>query len=231
MVLAIAALMFQTVAAPQPVVVAVSATPEKATSTIAAAPEPILHTALFPSVPDEKPVVAPKPSTDDTLFNHSKADAAALNATNSRPAGSYALNNVSLDGGQNSQAFSTIRINDPKAPKQVGVIGVESYPSRRAWWTLAVAQHSAAFFDAYTTRRAVSMGAVEDDPMMRPFAKSPAIYAAIQAGPAVFDFISHRMMHSESPFIRRMWWMPQSLSTSASLVSGVHNLAVARHMK
>jgi hypothetical protein len=231
MILAIATLMLQAAAAPQPVVSAVTSAPENAVATTVATTGPAFNATLFPATPDDKAVITPKASPDGTLFDHPASTSAAVNATNSKPAGTYALNTVSFDGGQNSQAFSTIRINDPKAPKQVGVIGVESYPSRRAWWTLAVAAHSTAFFDAYTTRRAVSMGAVEDDPMMRPFAKSPAIYAAIQAGPAVFDFISHRMMHSESPFIRRMWWMPQSLSTSASLVSGVHNLAVARHMK
>jgi hypothetical protein len=231
MILAIATLMLQAAAAPQPVVAAVTSAPEKAVATTIAATESASSATLFPATSDDKAIITPKPSSDGTLFDHPAPNSATLNATNSKPAGNYALNNVSFDGGQSSQAFSTIRINDPKAPKQVGVIGVESYPSRRAWWTLAVAAHTSAFFDAYTTRRAVSIGAVEDDPMMRPFAKSPAIYAAIQAGPAVFDYISHRMMHSESPFVRRMWWMPQSLSTSASLVSGVHNLAVARHMK
>ena len=75
------------------------------------------------------------------------------------------------------------------------------------------------------------MGAVERDPMMRPFANSPGIYAAIQVGPLVFDYFSRKMQRSESPVIRRMWWLPQTGSTVASLVSGVHNMSVARQMK
>lgn len=230
MVLAIAALLFQSVAGAQPAQVATSSTATPSTASHAVADE-TSSASLFPTSPDEKPVVIPKPTTENPLLGGTSADAARLNTTNTKANGTYSLNTVAMDSAQNSQSFSTIRIQDPKAPKQIGVVGVESYPSKRAWWTLAVAQHSAAFFDAYTTRRAVSMGAVEEDPMMRPFAHSPGIYAAIQAGPTVFDFLSRRMAHSESPILRRMWWLPQTGSTVTSLVSGVHNLGVARREK
>jgi hypothetical protein len=94
---------------------------------------------------------------------------------------------------------------------------------------LSLAQHSAAAFDAYSTREAVSRGAVEGDPMMRPFANSPAIYAAIQVGPAVLDFVARRMQRSHNNFLRHTWWLPQSASTGLFIFSGVHDLRVANH--
>lgn len=88
-------------------------------------------------------------------------------------------------------------------------------------------QHSAATFDAYSTRQAVSSGAIEADPLMRPFAQSPAIYAAIQVGPAILDYAARRMQRSSNNFLRRTWWVPQSASTGLFLFSGAHNLQVA----
>ncbi|HKS81612.1 MAG TPA: hypothetical protein VJR23_08900 [Candidatus Acidoferrales bacterium] len=230
MVLAMAALLFQA-AAVTPAITASAPTNLAAPATRASAPAPVNTASLFAATPDEKPVVIPKPAAGDAKVVTPNAGTVKLNSSNSKPPGSYTLDSVALDSNQNSQAFSTIRIQDPKAPKQIGVITAESYPSRKAWWTLSIVQHSAAAFDAYSTRRAVSMGAVERDPMMRPFANSPGIYAAIQVGPLVFDYFSRKMQRSESPVIRRMWWLPQTGSTVASLVSGVHNMSVARQMK
>jgi hypothetical protein len=34
------------------------------------------------------------------------------------------------------------------------------------------------------------------------------------------------MMVSEHPLLRRVWWLPQSLGTAASLASGAHNLTL-----
>jgi hypothetical protein len=126
---------------------------------------------------------------------------------------------------QNSQSFSTIRIPDPNE-KRYPVREAESAPARREWLALAVLEHSAAAFDAYSTRDAISRGAKEEDPMMRPFAHSPAIYAAIQVGPVVFDLMARHMQRSQNSFLRRTWWVPQSVSTGASIFSGVHNLSV-----
>jgi hypothetical protein len=129
---------------------------------------------------------------------------------------------------QNSQALSTIRVPDPAPAKPVHVILPETYP-RRTWILLSIAEHSAATFDAYYTRVAVSNGAREADPMMRPFANSPAIYAAIQVGPAILDFAAHRMQRSQNSFLRRTWWVPQTASTGVYLFSGIHNMSVANH--
>jgi hypothetical protein len=97
----------------------------------------------------------------------------------------------------------------------------------RSWLALAIMQHGAATFDAYSTRQAIGHGAVEDDPLMRPFAHSGAMYAAIQVGPLVLDYVARRMQRSEYGIVRRMWFVPQSVSTAGFLISGVHNLSVA----
>jgi hypothetical protein len=109
----------------------------------------------------------------------------------------------------------------------VRFISPESQPSRRKWIALSIAQHAAAAFDAYSTRDAISRGAVEQDPFMKPFANSPAIYAAIQACPVALDFAAHHMQRSENNFVRRTWWVPQSVAAGMFLFSGVHNLHVA----
>jgi hypothetical protein len=129
---------------------------------------------------------------------------------------------------QNSQSFSTIRIPE-RNEKRYATREAESIPARREWLALMILEHSAAAFDAYSTREAISRGAKEEDPMMRPFAHSPAIYAAIQVGPALLDVLARRMQRSQYNFVRRTWWVPQSVSTGGSIFSGVHNLSVVGH--
>lgn len=124
---------------------------------------------------------------------------------------------------QNSQSFSTIRI--PEADeKRYAIRPAESAPARRNWLMLSIVEHSAATFDAYSTRQAVSRGAVEQDPLMRPFAHSPAIYGAIQVAPVLFDLLARHMQRSNYNFERRTWWLPQTASTGMSIFAGVHNL-------
>jgi hypothetical protein len=129
---------------------------------------------------------------------------------------------------QNSQSFSTIRIPDGNE-KRYPTREAESVPLRREWLALMALEHGTAAFDAYTTREAISRGAKEEDPLMRPFAHSPAIYAAIQVGPVLFDLLARRMQRSQNNLMRRTWWVPQSASAGASIFSGVHNLSVVGH--
>ena len=129
---------------------------------------------------------------------------------------------------QNSQSFSTVRIPEENE-KRYATREAESVPLRREWLALMVLEHGAAAFDAYSTRDAISNGAKEEDPLMRPFAHSPAIYAAIQVGPVLFDLLARRMQRSQNNFLRRTWWVPQSASTGVSIFSGVHNLSVVGH--
>ena len=90
------------------------------------------------------------------------------------------LTTVSLDTTADAQSFSTVRIPTPSS-KEYGIKEAMSMPSRNAWIALSIVQHGAAAFDAYSTRQAVGHGAVEDDPLMRPFASSPAIYVATKS--------------------------------------------------
>ncbi len=95
----------------------------------------------------------------------------------------------------------------------------------RMWTALTIAQHSAATYDAWSTRRALSAGGrYEADPLIRPFANSPALYGAIQVGPVVLDYLGRRMSRSENKWMHRLWWLPQSAATAGFLFSGSHNL-------
>jgi hypothetical protein len=133
---------------------------------------------------------------------------------------------------QNFESTSVIDLpTAPVAAKPVGRIGVERLPSRRAWIALSIAQHGAAVFDAYSTRQAIAAGATEQNPLLRPFASSPAMYAATQVGPLVLDYTARRMQLSSHAFVRRMWWLPQSTGTAVSICAGVHNMRVANRLQ
>ena len=94
------------------------------------------------------------------------------------------------------------------------------------WNGLTIAAGGAAAFDAWSTRRAITQyGAVELDPLLKPFAGNASIYAAVQVGPALMDFVGHKMMYSRHSWMRRAWWVPQSASVAAWIFCGAHNLA------
>jgi len=98
---------------------------------------------------------------------------------------------------------------------------------RREWFALSVAQHSATTFDAWSTRRVISSGQGRElNPMLRPFAGNGSLYAVVQVGPVVLDYLGRRMMTSQHAWARRTWWIPQAVSTAMSLASGAHNLTV-----
>jgi hypothetical protein len=97
----------------------------------------------------------------------------------------------------------------------------------KLWWALASADHAAAGFDAWSTRRFVQNGTGRElNLFYRPFAGSNLLYAAVQVAPTALDYVARRMMTSEHPLFRRTWWLPQSLGTVASLASGAHNLTI-----
>jgi hypothetical protein len=84
--------------------------------------------------------------------------------------------------------------------------------------------HSAAVFDAYSTRRAISGNyGVEGNPLLRPFSHSNAIYAATQVSPVLMDYLGHRMLKSHNTLLRRFWWLPQTAGASFSVGAGIHN--------
>jgi hypothetical protein len=103
----------------------------------------------------------------------------------------------------------------------------ETPRQRKMWYGLAVAGHSGAAFDAWSTHRAVVGGyGQEANPFLRPFAGSNAIYAATQVSPAFMDYLGKRMMVSQNRWVRMMWWLPQTAGASMSFVSGAHNVGV-----
>lgn len=128
---------------------------------------------------------------------------------------------------EQAQSLETMRLDPLELGKSGKLKLVDETPSRREWLALGLAVHGAAAFDSYTTRQAIGRGAVEADPLMRPFASSPSIYAAIQIAPLALDYTARRMQRSENPIIRKMWWLPQSGGTAMYVFSGAHNLGVA----
>jgi hypothetical protein len=176
------------------------------------------------NLPDTAPRAASFASV--STDSHS-AQPAGTPAVKSASAGSSATSTASLDATlQSSPSLAMIRVSESESGP-VRFISAESLPSRKKWIALSVVQHASAAFDAYTTRYAISRGAVEQDPLMRPFANSSGIYAAIQVCPVALDFAARRMQRSQNNFIRRAWWVPQTVSTGLYLFSGTHNLHVA----
>lgn len=139
---------------------------------------------------------------------------------------SSSLKSVAINAAPDFRSFSTIRIPETNHVKQAVLHPAESHP-QRSWLLLLLAQHGAAGFDAYATRYAVGHGAIEENPLMRPFARSPSIYFVSQVAPTLLDLVGRRMMRSENNLIRRMWWVPQSVSTGAYIFSGAHDLRFA----
>lgn len=222
MVLAVAALLLQfqsfappaqNVGAHMPVLTAVTVNSFKESAPLSS----------HPSVSVEEGYIA---ATTESSSTHINLDEVHLVSTNSKSQISGSLKTVAFETPEDSQSFSTVRIPEAST-KESSFKEALSDPSRRQWLALAFVQHGAAAFDAYSTRQAVGHGAVEDNPMLRPFAGSPAIYAATQVAPFLFDLMARHMQRSEYPLVRRCWWMPQTLSAGLSIFSGVHNLNLA----
>ncbi len=96
---------------------------------------------------------------------------------------------------------------------------------RRLWLALGFAQHAAAFFDARTTREAMTHYH-ELDPLLRPFSHSAALYPAMQIGPFGLDWLAQRIATSRHEWLRRLWWVPQAAATAGFIWSGAHNLSL-----
>jgi hypothetical protein len=102
----------------------------------------------------------------------------------------------------------------------------ENRRKQMMWTGLSLATTSAATFDAISTRRAITRyGAVELNPLLKPFAGNASLFAAIQVAPALLDLAGKRMMYSRHSWVRRVWWVPQGASFVSSIVCGAHNLS------
>jgi hypothetical protein len=101
----------------------------------------------------------------------------------------------------------------------------ETSRQRKLWYALSFTGAGAASMDAWSTRRAITRGVgVEGNPMLRPFSHSGALYAATQVSPLVMDFIGKRMMASQHPLLRKVWWLPQAVGSSVSVGAAIHNI-------
>ncbi|MBZ5628697.1 MAG: hypothetical protein LAO06_07505 [Acidobacteriia bacterium] len=160
-------------------------------------PQVILSSAnVLPSAPS---------ALNGTLEPSSESSSAVLDATPANPAPASAL-------------IVPIRPVKLSTPSPAG--------SKRVWLALTIAQHSAATFDAWTTRRNVSSGNYhENNPFLRPFAGNNSLYVVMQITPTVFDLVGQRMRHSNRPWLRRIWWVPQAAQTATHLTLGARNLA------
>jgi len=185
MIVAIATLLLQLQpSAAAPAAIKIAITPiSKATS---------ISTTLAPSI-GSMTSAASTTSTGTTDANdptpiHWNLDAVKFDtsSTNDKDAAKgttfASLNNVSLSDAQ-KQGIATIRVPDPEPAKPIQIHPAETLHPSRAWLALSLVQSSAATFDAYSTRQAIGHGAVEGDPLLRPFAHSGALYGAIQVGP------------------------------------------------
>ncbi len=102
------------------------------------------------------------------------------------------------------------------------------FVNTRAWFVLTAVQHSAATFDAWSTRHSITSGhGHELNPLMKPFAGSGAVYGVIQLAPLATDYWGRRLMRSKHATLRKLWWLPQAASSAGFMLSGVNNLRVA----
>ncbi len=108
----------------------------------------------------------------------------------------------------------------------VSQLQAENRRKEMMWKGLMVASSSAAMFDAISTRHAITTyGAVELNPLLKPFAGNSSLFAAIQVAPALLDFAGKKMMYSRHTWLRRAWFVPQSASFVSSIFCGAHNLS------
>jgi hypothetical protein len=169
--------------------------------------------------------------------------AVASNAATERPAVSATSDNTTKDSNASATLPSApepkVKADaDPAAVQPAAaqpyqpVKPVWTHPretprQRKLWYALTITGSGAAAFDAWSTRRAISGGyGQEANPFLKPFANSNALYFAVQASPALMDFIGKRMMTSEHPFLRKVWWLPQSAGAAMSFVASAHNVSL-----
>lgn len=112
------------------------------------------------------------------------------------------------------------------AGKGLFLSSYETPRHKKVWFALSMAGHTGAAFDAWSTRRAISRGYSESNPLLKPFANSNAIYAATQLGPLVLDYVGYRLMSNKRTWVRRMWWVPQAAGATLSFSAGIHNVGV-----
>ena len=180
----------------------------------------LLSTALIllwlPTTDQPKLPATDSPVVAKTVVSDSVKDSAARTALPDAP---IAKSEVTAESSSSAvKPFS----NSPLKPAMERPLPTPR--QQKLWYTFMAVGHSAAAFDAYSTRRAVSGNyGTESNPLLRPFSHSNAIYAATQVSPAVMDYVGRRMLTSSHPMLRRFWWVPQVAGASFSFSAGMHN--------
>ncbi len=113
-----------------------------------------------------------------------------------------------------------VRVNDEK----------RSSFTKAKFLSLTTLAHAGAAFDSWSTNRLIDRGGDEANPLVKPVAGTGAIYPIMQLWPAAMDYMALKMAHSDKPWLRKMWWLPQTLSAAASFTNGVRNVALANSL-
>jgi len=160
-----------------------------------------------------------RPSSPAEPAGSDAKDASAAAALPSAPAPKVKTDAEAIEPSSSGQ---------PIQPMKPAVKGTSETPrQRKLWYALTIAGSGGAAFDAWSTRRAISGGyGQESNPLLAPFAHSNALYAATQVSPAVMDFIGKRMMTSEYPALRKLWWLPQTVGAGLSFGAAAHNVSL-----
>lgn len=98
---------------------------------------------------------------------------------------------------------------------------------KKAYYSLALLQHSAVAFDSWSTRRLVDAGGRELNPLLKPVAGSAALYPVMQTWPLALDYLGAHMARSNKSWMRKIWWLPQTASAASSFVIGARNVSLA----
>jgi hypothetical protein len=188
----------------------------------------------------ETPVVAePTTTTNHTFAAEASKPELTIQSSSSKPAD--AIEMASLGTGPRLISLANMAANpDPVPIEPVKVMAPrreERQPVpvfNKRWVGLTFAQHAAATFDAWSTRRVVASGrGKEDNPLLSAASRSNALYPVIQITPVLCDYFGSRMQRSNNALMRRVWWMPQVVGTGMHLFGGFHNMSVynsgARH--
>ena len=89
---------------------------------------------------------------------------------------------------------------------------------------LAEIDAGAAACDDFATRRMIDHGGYERNPLIRPFVHNSGTLAAETVCEMwVAAFVAERMRHSRHASLRKVWWLPQDLNTTARLYGGINS--------
>jgi len=191
------------------------------------------------SFPQNAPAISGDSATMNVASDTSKVDAAKTDSSSttslpSAPAPKTTSENSAVASGESSslaaEPIQPAAPIQPANPPKVAIrTRIETPTQKITWIGLAVVGHGAAAFDAYSTRQAISGGyGSESNPLLRPFSHSNALYVATQVSPSVMDFLAHKMMTNKNPWVRKMWWVPQTAGAGISLSAGVHNMSLLK---